>query len=81
MIQFLIWSNEHSGWWAPGNRGYTKNRKEAARYALSDALKICEKANRYIRGDTPNELLVQDWGVGTFSHQQGGEDEPPPEAA
>jgi hypothetical protein len=61
---FLIWSNEHGAWWGPNGCGYTKRREEAGRYVLFEALRIVFSANRYIRGETPNELMCFDWGKG-----------------
>lgn len=56
---WLIWSIEHSGWWLPGYKGYTQNRNEAGRYALTEAMRIVEDANRYLKADElPNESLV-----------------------
>jgi hypothetical protein len=38
---YLIWSAEHSAWWMPGGRGYTKSLSTAGRYDKKSALKIC----------------------------------------
>lgn len=39
---WLIWSNEHSAWWAPNGRGYTNRTAEAGRYPFMEALGICK---------------------------------------
>lgn len=41
---YLVWSNEHHGWWGPGSCGYTKNLYEAGHYTRAQALKICRAA-------------------------------------
>jgi hypothetical protein len=38
---YLIWSNEHGGWWKPGCHGYTKGLTEAGRFSRGQALGIC----------------------------------------
>ena len=37
---YLVWSNEHRAWWAPGERGYTRIIERAGRYRRADALQI-----------------------------------------
>lgn len=41
---FVIWSNEHRGWWAPKMRGYTSNLDEAGCYSRTGAETICYTA-------------------------------------
>lgn len=41
---YLIWSNEHRGWWRPQRRGYTRDLAEAGRYDRDTALRICHGA-------------------------------------
>lgn len=55
--EFLIWSEEHRGWWAPNERGYVNKREEAGRYSLDEALEIVRGANR-MKNDVPNEAIV-----------------------
>ena len=51
MIQhWLIWSKEHQGWWRSAECGYSADVSEAGCYSAEDALRICEKANRYSDG-------------------------------
>lgn len=68
---WLIWSNEHNGWWCANRRGYTHFRKDAGKYIYDQALEIVANANyghefRRSRGnssrekDAPNECMVED---------------------
>lgn len=41
---YLIWSNEHARWWAPGERGYAPGIVGAGRYTRDDAMRICAHA-------------------------------------
>ena len=59
--KWLIWSNEHRGWWRPGHQGYTENRNEAGRYAFEEACTIVEGANKYLSaGEVPHEAMILD---------------------
>lgn len=55
--EFLIWSEEHRGWWAPNECGYVQSRKEAGRYSFDEAIDIIRGANR-MKHDVPNEAIV-----------------------
>jgi hypothetical protein len=55
---YLIWSNEHGGWWGPGGWGYVLDWHHAGRYTRVDALTICHKALRGSIDGIPNELPV-----------------------
>ena len=55
--KFLIWSEEHRGWWKAGRCGYTENRGQAGRYSFDEALEIVKGANINLR-DIPNEAMV-----------------------
>lgn len=68
---WLIWSNEHNGWWRANRQGYCHFRKDAGKYTYEQALEICANANyghgrRRIGGnkdrekDAPNECMVED---------------------
>lgn len=41
---YLIWSNEHQGWWGPGERGYKSGYSQAGRYSRERAMQICRDA-------------------------------------
>jgi len=41
---YLIWSNEHRGWWKPGGYGYASGLAYAGRYSRDNALRICRDA-------------------------------------
>ena len=56
---WLIWSNEHNGWWGPNSYGYVKDRTAAGRYSYEEATRIVRNAN--LTKDTPpNEAMVRD---------------------
>jgi len=57
--QWLLWSIEHSAWWKPNNRGYTRSRADAGRYSFEEACQIVTQAN-VASGDTPNEAMVRE---------------------
>ena len=42
--QYLIWSNEHRGWWRAGRCGYTPGLMDAGRYTRDQAIEICGDA-------------------------------------
>lgn len=42
--RYLIWSNEHRGWWRSGEHGYSRDLAEAGHYSRDRALQICRKA-------------------------------------
>ncbi len=44
MPEYLIWSNEHGAWWAPGECGYTTVYEAAGRYSVEDTARIVAKA-------------------------------------
>jgi hypothetical protein len=41
---YLVWSNEHRGWWKPGGRGYSPGLQSAGRFSREQAIKICRQA-------------------------------------
>lgn len=41
---YLIWSNEHGGWWGPGRRGYSTGIIGAGEYTRDEAIEICRDA-------------------------------------
>ena len=57
--KYLIWSNDHAGWWGPNSYGYTYSRNCAGRYTLEQAFRICADANKYQKDkEVPNECIV-----------------------
>jgi hypothetical protein len=56
---YVIWSNEHKGWWRQNRLGYTKSIAEAGVYSRDDAVEITEQATWEWSGPTPNELPVR----------------------
>lgn len=54
--KYLIWSNEHRAWWAPGGLGYTTLTHAAGRYSKEAAEDICKKAN--VVPGTIEEVMV-----------------------
>lgn len=63
---YIIWSNEHNGWWRPARCGYTSHRSLAGEYTLEEATKIVQDANKYIKWEhmhddeipVPNEAII-----------------------
>jgi len=41
---YLIWSNEHMGWWMHGGFGYTTSLRNAGNFGRARALEICRGA-------------------------------------
>jgi hypothetical protein len=59
MTRYLVWSNEHQGYWRGAAWGYTEVRRLAYRYTLEEATRICLKANKYLKESAvPNEVIV-----------------------
>lgn len=42
--EYLVWSNEHRGWWGPDRSGYTRGLRRAGRYTRYAALGICRES-------------------------------------
>lgn len=59
--KWLIYSEEHGGWWKPASNGYCRSRKEAGRYTFEEAKEIVEGANKFLSGEYPNETMCPDW--------------------
>jgi len=60
-MNWLIWSNQHQGWWAPLELGYVKERDKAGRFTIERATEICVKTNCCLLGESPNEAMCPDW--------------------
>lgn len=70
MTEYLIWSNEHEGWWRPGRHGYTRVIQWAGVYSEREALQIladCSMGEQvkahdniglYADSTVPREVLV-----------------------
>lgn len=57
-MKFLIWSNEHEGWWRPNRQGYTAHKHQAGFYTFDEAVNICIDANEFQEfGEKPNEMM------------------------
>ena len=41
---YLVWSNEHVGWWKPGGWGYGCGLNQAGRFTRAQAIAICRDA-------------------------------------
>ena len=44
-LQWLVWSNEHQGFWRMNRHGYTRHMGEAARFSVDAAQAICDAAS------------------------------------
>ena len=56
---YVIWSNEHRAWWAPGERGYVRSLAEAGRYSQSRATMIAASQWRMPFDGIPNEIAMR----------------------
>ena len=43
---YVVWSNEHRGWWKKGQFGYTDKLADAERYSRNGALNVCMENER-----------------------------------
>lgn len=59
MKKYLIWSNEHRGWWKPGRHGYTTRTDRAGQFSLEEATEIVVNANRYSKTPAIEEVMVK----------------------
>lgn len=41
---YLVWSNEHDGWWKSGGWGYATGLADAGLFTREEALLICRNA-------------------------------------
>jgi hypothetical protein len=46
-MKYLIWSNEHRGWWKPNRHGYTTRTDKAGQFTFDEAADIIKDANRF----------------------------------
>ena len=57
---YVVWSNEHRGWWKKGQFGYTDKLADAERYSRNGALNVCLGAMPARRDGCPlNEIPVR----------------------
>ena len=63
-MRYLIWSNEHRGWWKQNRHGYTTRTDKAGQFSFEEAKEICDRANRYAihvrqgRASGPEEIMM-----------------------
>jgi hypothetical protein len=57
---WVIWSEEHGGWWMAGAMGYTPSLFNAGRFTEGRARLIEDTANRYLPGGIINEVAMPD---------------------
>ena len=60
MSDWVIWSEEHGGWWLPGSTGYTRSLQDAGRYSEGQAKLIEDTANRFLPEGRINEVAMPD---------------------
>jgi hypothetical protein len=60
MNRYVIWSEEHGAWWAPGEMGYTTSLAQAGRYTRTRAAEIVTKANAYVTPPKFHEIAIPD---------------------
>lgn len=58
--QYLLWSNEHGGWWKGAGVGYTRNITEAGRYPRHRAISVMKNAVFGSKGGVPNEIAIRE---------------------
>lgn len=58
--RWVVWSEEHGGWWKAGGYGYTRSLREAGRFTGKNAKEIEENANRYLKPDELHEVAMRD---------------------
>ena len=56
-MRYLIWSNEHRGWWKPSRHGYTTLTHRAGQFSVEEATEIVTNANRY--SDKAEEVMIE----------------------
>lgn len=81
---YLIWSNEHAGWWGPGSGGYVQRIENAGRYSHDAAMLICCEAMLGRRGfdplpEFPVRLADAEHMLSWFANSFRGIDPEPPE--
>lgn len=57
---WVVWSEEHGGWWMPDALGYTRYLRDAGRYSEEQAKLIEHTANRYLPAGVINEIAMPD---------------------
>lgn len=55
---WLIYSIEHSAYWKINGYGYTQDIKEAGRFNVFEAERICEDANKYVSDGILKEIIT-----------------------
>lgn len=55
---WLIWSNEHTGWWNPECIGYTSDINQAGHYTYQQAVDICGSEYPHGSDGVPDEIMV-----------------------
>jgi hypothetical protein len=59
-MNWVVWSEEHGGWWMPSGIGYTPSLREAGRFSERRARLIEDNANRYLPDGVINEVAMPD---------------------
>lgn len=59
-MKYLIWSNEHVCFWAPGQAGYTDDIQKAGRYSRKQAIEICHEEYPTIHRNSRNRKVPPD---------------------
>jgi len=62
-MRYLIWSNEHRGWWKANRHGYTTRTDKAGQFSFEQATEILARANRIkveeIMVEAPSRDLIE----------------------
>lgn len=54
---WLVWSNYHSAWWGPNERGYFTDIGSAGRYTYEAAVACCNKRDKVGEGENAHEMV------------------------
>jgi hypothetical protein len=57
---WVIWSEQHFEWWAPGGMGYTPSLALAGRFSRTRAETIAAEANRFLAPGVIHEVAMPD---------------------
>lgn len=55
---WLVWSNEHEGFWKGNNLGYTRKYHEAGRFTMNEAISIYTSQNSDLSSDKVKNTVV-----------------------
>jgi hypothetical protein len=63
IVEYVVWSNEHSAWWGANRAGYYTHLSSAGRYTRDEAVAICWGARggrEFNRNPSEVPILLKD---------------------